>query len=40
MGDTLAWVAFFGIAAVGLAVTYLVTQAGWRWLRARDKGRR
>jgi hypothetical protein len=38
IGDVLAWVAFFGLAAVGLAVTYLVTQAGWRWLRQRGAG--
>lgn len=38
LGDALAWVAFFGIAAGGLAVTYLVTQAGWRRLRGRGAG--
>jgi hypothetical protein len=38
IGDVLAWVAFFGLAAVGLTVTYLVTQAGWRRLRGRGKG--
>ena len=38
IGDVLGWIAFFGIAAVGLAVTYLVTQAGWRRLRRRGAG--
>jgi hypothetical protein len=38
IGDALGWLAFFGIAAVGLAVTYLVTQAGWRRLRRRGAG--
>jgi hypothetical protein len=38
-GDVLAWVVFFGLAAVGLAVTYLVTRAGWRRLRRRGVGR-
>ena len=38
IGDVLGWIAFFGIAAVGLAVTYLVTQAGWRRLRQRGAG--
>jgi hypothetical protein len=38
LGDALGWIAFFGIAAVGLAVTYLVTQAGWRRLRRRAVG--
>lgn len=38
IGDVLGWIAFFGIAAVGLAVTYFVTQAGWRRLRQRGAG--
>jgi hypothetical protein len=38
IGDVLGWISFFGIAAVGLAVTYLVTQAGWRRLKRRGAG--
>jgi dolichyl-phosphate-mannose--protein O-mannosyl transferase len=38
IGDAVGWIAFFGIAAVGLAVTYLVTQAGRRRLRRRGAG--
>jgi hypothetical protein len=38
IGDALGWIAFFGIAAVGLTVTYLVTRAGWRRLRRRGAG--
>ena len=38
IGVVLGWLAFFGIAAVGLAVTYLVTQAGWRRLRRGGAG--
>lgn len=38
IGDALGWIAFFGLAAVGLSVTYLVTQAGWRRLTRRGAG--
>lgn len=33
IGVVVGWVTFFGIAIVGLIVTYLITQASWRGLR-------